>query len=272
LRSSAWLWRITGTLALLTTLLFIAGFIYAVRATMFPEASGKGMSPEEVRQEERLSSGDKVQIVALGDSLTRGTGDQEGKGYVGRVRDKMEEKLNKPVYVLANYSVSGYRTEQLLYDVQHRSEVPLSISKADLIMLTIGGNDLFAFAVGSSESAPGEQGEMDPQQAKVRMPEAVTRLEQLFAAVAEANSRAVILYLGLYNPFLDIDDTGEISLVVDEWNRKAFEIANRYPNMIVVPTYDLFEYQLSKYLYSDHFHPNREGYERIAERIMQVLE
>jgi lysophospholipase L1-like esterase len=41
--------------------------------------------------------------------------------------------------------------------------------------------------------------------------------------------------------------------------------------MVLVPTYDLFELNANKYLYSDHFHPNQDGYERIAERIVQIM-
>ncbi|MDF2815083.1 MAG: hypothetical protein K0Q81_1283, partial [Paenibacillus sp.] len=28
----------------------------------------------------------------------------------------------------------------------------------------------------------------------------------------------------------------------------------------------------SDYMYTDHFHPNQQGYERIAERIVQAIE
>ena len=44
-----------------------------------------------------------------------------------------------------------------------------------------------------------------------------------------------------------------------------------YPNITVIPTYDLFLNHEEKFLYNDHFHPNQAGYERIAERIIQVL-
>jgi lysophospholipase L1-like esterase len=46
---------------------------------------------------------------------------------------------------------------------------------------------------------------------------------------------------------------------------------NTYPNMILVPTADLFEQNLTKYMYTDHFHPNQEGYQRMAERAVQAL-
>ena len=33
-------------------------------------------------------------VVALGDSLTRGTGDDTGKGYVGLVTENLKERLS----------------------------------------------------------------------------------------------------------------------------------------------------------------------------------
>lgn len=272
LKSSRFLWRSVGTLALLATLLFVSGFIYAVKDILYPQASDLSLAPVEPTPNNELAAGDKIQIVALGDSLTRGTGDQQGKGYVGRVKEQLEKEMKKPVYVLANYSVNGYTTDQLLQDILKRSEVPASIAKADVVLLTIGGNDLFGFATANGRPFENGQAELSPDEVRKRMPEAVARLSQILDKIAELNPRATIIYVGLYNPFRDIDSTGEASLVIDEWNREAFKIANKHPNMIVVPTHDLFEKNLLKYLYSDHFHPNQDGYQRIADRIMQVLE
>ncbi len=34
-----------------------------------------------------------LQIVSLGDSLTRGVGDKEGIGYVGRMKEDLQKRL-----------------------------------------------------------------------------------------------------------------------------------------------------------------------------------
>jgi lysophospholipase L1-like esterase len=62
------------------------------------------------------------------------------------------------------------------------------------------------------------------------------------------------------------------SEVVAKWNDYAFRLAKADGNATVVPTYDLFEFSLNRYLSSDHFHPNAQGYERISDRIVQALQ
>ena len=36
-----------------------------------------------------------LQIVSLGDSLTRGVGDKEGIGYVGRMKEDLQKIISK---------------------------------------------------------------------------------------------------------------------------------------------------------------------------------
>ena len=61
--------------------------------------------------------------------------------------------------------------------------------------------------------------------------------------------------MGLFNPFLDLDETLATSLAIAQWNDAAYAFMHTNPNMILVPTADLFEKNLSKYIYTDHFHP-----------------
>ncbi|GIP37399.1 lipase/acylhydrolase [Paenibacillus sp. J31TS4] len=268
--STRLLWRIAGLAALLSTLLFVFGFAYAVRDILYPQAAGPGQA-EEAAPVDHTKEPDKLQIVAIGDSLTKGLGDTTGEGYVGKVKRGLEKTLDKPVF-LWNYGVNGIRTNELLqYVTDPKSEIPQSLRKADIILITIGGNDLFQF---SQTQKPGDatQPALNFNNVRKQMPEAQERLGKIFAAVAELNPKASIVYLGLYHPFLDYDPAREGSRLLGQWNAKAYELANRHPNITVVPTYDLFEKQLNQYLYSDHFHPNAEGYERMAQRVLQALQ
>ncbi|WP_259617266.1 GDSL-type esterase/lipase family protein [Paenibacillus doosanensis] len=274
LLSTRFLWRTVGFAALLSTLLCMYGFGYAVNQIMFPKpaAQNEAAAPQETAKpkETPLASKDKIQIVALGDSLSAGTGDLSGRGYVGQVKEKLEKQFGKPVFILNNFAIPGFTTGDVLKDMEAKKDIGKAIGQADLILLTAGGNDLFEGGQGIFNGSSDEG--FNPGAAKERMPAALKRLEQILDTVAKQNPNAIVCYVGLYHPFLDLDDKREGSVLIDEWNRSAFEIVNKHNNMVLVPTYDLFELNLNKYLYTDHFHPNQDGYERIAERIAQIVQ
>lgn len=287
-------WPIAGIIALLATLLFISGFVYAVREILVPSPSGPQTVPQtEGRPNDPLSK-DKIQILALGDSLTKGVGDEAGDGYVGKVKRTLEQETGRPVYVW-NYAVNGARTKDLLAKLEEAGSADY-VRQANVILLTIGGNDLNQFAsvpggnagVGTNQAAPaqlpaaapsagngavpGTEGLAIPyEEIRKGMPAVLTRLDTIIGKLAQMNPNAKIVYVGLYHPYLDYDPERKGSVLIQEWNFGAFQIANQYPNVTVVPTFDVFQNHLSEMLFGDHFHPNGKGYETMAERVMQVL-
>lgn len=270
-------WLAVGGTALAATLLCAGGFVYAVSEIMNPRPAaetGVVQRPEAEKPaapEETWESKEQIRIVALGDSLTAGTGDLSGRGYVGQLKEKLQARWNKPVYVYNNFAIPGYRTTDVLRDWDDKRDIAEALKEADLVLLTIGGNDLFD---GGRDmwGANGDAEAFNPQGAEGRMDKALQRLDEIFSRMAKAAPQARILYMGLYHPFLDLDDERLGAPIVQRWNGAAFELANKHPNITVVPTYDLFQLHLNKYLYSDHFHPNQEGYERIAERMADTLQ
>ncbi|WP_284640133.1 GDSL-type esterase/lipase family protein [Paenibacillus silviterrae] len=275
MNSAKRLWRVTGAAVLVSTVVCAVGFGYAIKEIMFPspitgtETSVPGGAAAKP-VEENWAAKQQIRIVALGDSLSAGTGDLSGRGYVGQVKEKLQEQLGKPVFVYNNFAIPGFRTYDLLKDWDAKKDIDKSLSEADLVLFTIGGNDLFEGGQDLFTNPQTGEG-FNSQAAAQRLPEAVKRLEQVMDRVAKAAPKAKIMYVGLYHPFLDLDPKREGSPLVQRWNTAAFEIANKYPNVTVVPTFDLFELNLNKYLYTDHFHPNQDGYERIAGRIADIL-
>lgn len=267
MKRSGPLWGVLGMTALLSTLVFIGGFVYATNQILFPKPDAGAMTtaPAEEKESDQDLKPD-LKIVALGDSLTAGTGDLTGKGYVNRVREKLQEQMGKPVFVLNNLAVPGYRSNQLLADLTLKKTQD-ALQQADIVLFTIGGNDLFQGGSGIL----GENDEFNPKAAEERIGPAAQRIDQILTEINRANPEALVFYLGLYHPYLDLDPKKEGSLVIQKWNDSVFKMVNRFPNMVLVPTYDLFERNVVKYLAADHFHPNQDGYERIADRIAQIL-
>jgi lysophospholipase L1-like esterase len=285
MKSSKMLWRLIGSAALISTLLFVFGFIYAAQDIIHPKPSDMGITPTVTNNKNDLANNDKITIVALGDSLTKGTGDESGDGgYVGKTKKSLETTWKKPVYVI-NQAINGWRTQNLLGSLD-QPNVQNLLQQADIIMLTIGGNDLNQAAnnpMDAPQTTPTDKAPTEGKQPdealsinydviRKTLPTSQENLRKILTKIAAYNPKAKIVYVGLYNPFYIQDVNKEGTAIIQQWNLKAQQIANGYPNMIVVPTFDLFQFDIKKYLYIDEFHPNSLGYGRIEERIAQALQ
>ncbi|MEV2785785.1 GDSL-type esterase/lipase family protein [Paenibacillus larvae] len=269
MKSTHTIWILAGLTGLIATCLFVAGFGYGVHAIINPPQQTGELSskPSEPPAKSEVEQKNQIQIVALGDSLTAGTGDSSGEGYVLRLKDKLQNEVNKPVHVLNNLAVPGYVTDQFLQDIDKKSTRD-ALAAADLIVFTIGGNDLFAGGDGLFTNGAEE---FNPKAAEERLEPALAKIKQVFEKIHQANPEATVLYPGLYYPFLDLDSERAGALIIQRWNDRVFQIMNNYDHMHFIPTYDLFEQNLNKYLFTDHFHPNSDGYERIADRMVKAM-
>lgn len=268
MKSTRTIWILAGLIGLMATCLFVVGFGYGVHAIINPPKSEEqSHKPDELEGRSGVEQKNQIQIVALGDSLTAGTGDSNGKGYVLHLRDKLQNEIDKPVHVLNNLAVPGYVTDQLLQDLDKKSTQD-ALAAADIIVFTIGGNDLFAGGDGLFTNG-GE--EFSPKAAEKRLEPALAKIKRIFEKIHQANPKATVLYPGLYHPFLDLDSQREGAFIIQQWNDQVFRIMNKYDHMHFIPTYDLFEQNLNHYLFTDHFHPNSAGYERIADRMVKAM-
>ncbi|WP_336785819.1 GDSL-type esterase/lipase family protein [Paenibacillus sp. MMO-177] len=271
--SSRNLWKIIGISAVLSTLLLIAGFGIAVKDMLYPkgEAFTGSTNMPSLPAGGRLSEGKEIAITSIGDSLTKGTGDASGEGYVKQMVALLKQKYpDTSVRLNNNLAVNGlkaYRLEQLL---KTDSGYSFALKQADVIVFTIGGNDLFQIASGTSSSKAA--GELNLDKLKAELPQGLNRLSNVVKRLHAINPNAQVVYVGLYNPFYDIPEYRSGSLQIQQWNERAYALLHQYPNMTMVPTFDLFENAIGRYLSSDHFHPNHNGYAQIAARIVQTLE
>lgn len=245
-------------LASLSLLIFLFGFGWTIQSHFFSDKETNIVHTETVQEE---SDNSNMTIVALGDSLTRGTGDVGGKGYIGYLVDELEEKTKEKI-ILQNFGVKGFRSRQLLNQVSQVA-IQRQIQQADIMIITIGGNDLF-----QSGQTMVDLNQLNVENLKKRY---LVNLEKIISEIRSANEEVTIYFVGLYNPFIDLNQAEVTTKAVRQWNFETSELLDKYPQTVFVPTFDLFQLKVNDYLYSDKFHPNTEGYKLIAERVASLI-
>ncbi|RJE90112.1 GDSL family lipase [Paenibacillus sp. 1011MAR3C5] len=276
MRRNRLLWGWIAACSLLSTGMLLAGLGIVINDMLLaPAVLAQRPAPDVSSQpppgqEASLASAKEIRIVALGDSLTKGTGDTTGKGYVYHVVEGLKKKYDKPVHVLNNLAVGGMQASELVERLSGDTGYQYAVKQANLILLTIGGNDLFLSARARMAQKDWETLGVDGLAQGIE--EALERFRKVADTLYRLNPAAKVVYMGLYNPFYDLDKLRGASISMQEWNTGAYAAIHPYPNMMMVPTFDLFEGRIGEYLSSDHFHPNREGYERIAGRMLESLD
>jgi len=237
--------------------LFLAG------CTAF-STGGKPERPHEaaVKPTEAKPLPKDIHLVAFGDSLTEGVGDGEGKGgYVGRLVSLLAAEDGVRTVTVENFGKRGRRIAELEPVVEaHRREV----ERADLILLTIGGNDVMNVVRSHFFDLSYERFAKESKAF-------AGRLDHLLISLRLANPDAVIVLVGLYNPFsTTLPNIPEIDDVITEWNKASEAVLSRYDRTIFVDIQDIFV-DRDELLYRDEFHPNAAGYEQMAMRVYEAL-
>jgi len=254
--------KITMLTAALLSLLWLFGFTWSIQDFYYEKADEIEGTIAADKDKETEQSQDAVQVVALGDSLTRGTGDVSGKGYVGLVTSQLKDDLNSQEMIVSNLGINGLTSSHLLQQIGQQN-IGRQIGRADIILMTIGGNDLF------------QQGQtlfdMDLTKVEQLKTQYLANLEQIFTKIRRYNPEAPLFILGLYNPFIELDDSDVTNSVIRDWNYATETLAGQFNEIVFVPTFDLFQLSVNNYLYSDHFHPNQEGYRLISDRLAPLI-
>ncbi len=258
-------WIILFALVGLLTLVFIRGLITSINISSLgrDERSFIDLSESE-------SSVDKIEsynyreddmfIIILGDSIGAGVGDDRGlgigKGYAQLIENEGEEEVE-----VVNLAQPGAEISDMM-KVLYSDEAIGIIGDADIVFISIGGNDLnhlrnSAFSVSTIEYEEALNGYIED-------------LGKTIDLIIENNSQTQIAVIGFYNPYGDEVPYEEREAIIN-WNNKTHLLVSLKPNSVYIPTYDLFKYNLEQYLYIDDFHPNADGYNAIVRRIYQVL-
>lgn len=207
-----------------------------------------------------------VEIVSVGDSLTQGVGDSTNQGgYIPYLKKDLETLKEVRSANFRNYGVKGNRTDQLEKRLDQK-EIKKAIKKADLVIITIGGNDVMQVFKDNFSSLQVSKFE----QALVGYKK---RLGEIIETIRKNNPETGIVLVGIYNPFMKwFSDIKEVDEIIKEWNQASEQILTKYSKTKFIPIFDIFENQEENLLYTDYFHPNDHGYKLMAKRIFSYLD
>lgn len=252
---------------------------------------------------------EKINLVAVGDSLTEGIGDTtKQQGYTKRTAKKLNKKYDVDVDT-SNYGKAGDRSDQILARIKANSQAKKNIKQADAIVLTVGGNDLqqtlFKAVFSKSQSAVTKHVEQ-------AMPDYTEHLTELTDFLKKQNKDAPIYLFGNYNPLYvylanreDLNDDVKIyndinanlasvddriyyvstfkTLTFGQYKtkasreklRKTSQNANRgsLNNKVVTKTLTAENnVEQNRYItIQDHYHPNNLGYDKMSTLLVKKM-
>lgn len=253
------IWPLIVVSASTLSILFLYGFISSITVSRSEESVSLEESEPVQEQLEAPSMAEASDILVMGDSLGAGVGDEENRGFGERFAQLLMEADGEERNLI-NLSVPGYESPQML-ELIESGEYDSAIASTELILISIGGNDLNRLQVNDSQTI------------SIEFEEALTTylssLEQSLTAIRALNPDAQLALIGLYNPYRQSDP--ELSRFLMEWNFQTQLLATSDFRLTFIPTYELFQYQLDAFLSFDQFHPSGAGYQAIAESLYRIL-
>lgn len=224
-----------------------------------------------------------LNYLAIGDSLTEGIGDESNQGgFVPLLAQDIESHFNIQV-TASNFGVAGNTSQQILDRMKDDPNLKKALESADLITVTVGGNDIMA-VVRQNLSTLDESSFLEAS--KVYQ----NHLREMISLAKKGNKRVKIYILGLYNPFfLNFPQIKEMQSIIDDWNEMTKAVISDYSNVHFVPINDRLykgidgkdgvvqsdgnqKKVLNDALFSgDHFHPNHIGYQIMSDTVLETL-
>ncbi|WP_211747602.1 GDSL-type esterase/lipase family protein [Paenibacillus sp. Marseille-Q4541] len=198
--------------------------------------------------------------LALGDSLTVGIGALFGSGFVPLYRKRLEYHLRSPVLV-SNQGINGLTSDGLLSMVKYNQYLRNLISYADIITISIGGNDLIRAARSSkwNLSSPSFIQTLDICESNVR--EILLQIRSL----KKEDESYFIRLVGLYNPMPQNEAAYHW---VKQYNDFLISLTNR--RVEAAPLLYAFQGKERELLFFDKVHPSSKGYRVIDEQLNQL--
>ncbi|EFR93474.1 SGNH/GDSL hydrolase family protein [Listeria innocua] len=214
-----------------------------------------------------------INLVAMGDSLTEGVGDENKEGgYVGIVPEKLNDEATVSSVKTSNYGVSGNRITQLEKRLETNKQFQQDVKNANVITITIGGNDVMAILQSrllNVDVADFAKANKEFQQ----------ELTTLLKDIRSYNKDAAIFLMGIYNPYTTyFADIKQFDEVITNWNDASAKTIKQTNNAYFVPVAKALEDRNKSnkdkpnpLLSDDYFHPNHKGYEKMSAELEKAI-
>lgn len=210
-----------------------------------------------------------VDYVALGDSLAAGYtpyGKDEqgnpkkfvdGPGYPEFLKDRFEQSQYS--VELKNYAVNGYKSKDLLIQLQNNQAIQEKIAAAELITIDIGANDLL-YALKNNKNLP------------IALLNLHTNLREILTNIKTFNPKAEVYMMGYYNPFPYLPQEQQqpllplLTIVNDVIENNTVEAGYTF-----VPTDKIIAKKVEEYIPTNDIHLNEAGYQLVAKEFWKAI-
>lgn len=249
-----------------------------------PGSTGRGAP---AGQANRLPPG-AVTLVALGDSLTAGDGDDSGQGYAGRLFEAIGAETGRADSTLVNLGASGWDSTMMVDGpdgepselARALDEVRSAVDSGRGVLATvlIGSNDLwYVYEYGPPEGTPPESENAAVDTYRRNLDRAVRELRDAGALVIvglpdDQSLRTGVADIGRLNELLPNVTAGEVDQMA-VLAKRLVDVAEQVADdhgALVVDTNAPFWATQSK-MADDGIHPNGAGYSDLAELWLAVI-
>lgn len=211
----------------------------------------------------------RLVFMSVGDSIAHGTG----------LKDKANDAYGAIVsevrgYDFINDAVGGYTSDDLLKqftDKNHPKYCGNDAAKADIICISIGGNDILKDSDISKAFYSGDYLAMYSAFNKKSSSIASnirSNVKKVIAKIKELNPDAVVLFQNIYNPVF-VNDTlrGLAGIGLDVFNKSITDINEK--NVFIPDVCSVIN--SASMMNSDMIHPNEKGHMAIADAVDKCL-
>jgi lysophospholipase L1-like esterase len=219
----------------------------------------------------------KVYYLALGDSLAAGQNPYGGTsyGYTDYVSDYLKGK-NKLSFYTKKFAISGYRTTDLINDINQNKYVLIdnkkisikhALTKADVITLSIGANDLFyKMGITNIDFAYYNSANLNKY-----VDEVILDIEKLAVLIRKYCKEDIIL-VGYYNPLWNMRKiyAKDLDPIFVYANEKLKVLSKKY-NLYYADIHKLFEKNKDFLPNPLDIHPSNEGYSAISKEVIKII-